>query len=176
MILSDLSILENKTFPVIIIGSGPAGISTALELDKFNIETLIIEAGSRKYNDEQDPVLKQKYLKKVYSKLRLHTGEQILAGYSKQERNAYKSLLQKCNMVDCFRVKHPKVIDQFSWFNIRIKGSYSNNLGWLIDRFIVPSSYQSDIVQCEIAHFIGVRNKDKKMISDHIPIFLEINN
>ena len=54
MILSDLSILENKTFPVIIIGSGPAGISTALELDKYNIETLIIEAGSRKYNDEQE--------------------------------------------------------------------------------------------------------------------------
>ena len=54
MILSDLSILENKTFPVIIIGSGPAGISTALELDKYNIESLIIEAGSRKYNEGQE--------------------------------------------------------------------------------------------------------------------------
>lgn len=54
MILSDLSILENKTFPVTIIGSGPAGISTALELDKHNIETLIIEAGSRKFSDEQE--------------------------------------------------------------------------------------------------------------------------
>ena len=54
MILSDPSILEDKTFSVIIIGSGPAGISTALELDKYNIETLIIEAGSRKFNDEQE--------------------------------------------------------------------------------------------------------------------------
>ena len=77
-------------------------------------------------------------------------------------------------MVDCFRVTNPSVIDQFSYFSMRIRGSHTNNSGWLIDRFIVPTKYENDITRCEIAHFIGVRNKDGNMISDHIPIFLEI--
>lgn len=128
----------------------------------------------KKYKDEEDAIIKKKYLSKVNSKKRLHTGKQIMAGYSKEERNAYQSLLNNTNMVDCFRVKNPTVIDQFSWFNMRIRGSFGNNLGWLIDRFIVPKKYENDITRCEIAHFIGVRNRDGNMISDHIPIFLEI--
>ena len=128
----------------------------------------------KKYKDEEDPVVKKKYLRKVNSKKRLHTGKEIIPGYSLEERNAYQSLLKNTNMVDCFRVKNPTVIDQFSYFSMRIRGSHTNNSGWLIDRFIVPKKYENDITRCEIAHFIGVRNGDGNMISDHIPIFLEI--
>ena len=128
----------------------------------------------KKHSDETDPSLKKKYASKVYSKKRLHTGEQILAGYSLQERTAYQELLQSCDMIDCFRHLNPDVIDQFSWFNMRIKGSFKNNIGWLIDRFIIPKCHKKTIKRSEIAHFIGVRNTEGNMISDHIPIFLEI--
>lgn len=46
MIIHNLSEVKNKFFFVIIIGSGPAGISTALKLEKKNINSLIIEAGN----------------------------------------------------------------------------------------------------------------------------------
>ncbi|MBD1166663.1 hypothetical protein IDG49_02635 [Pelagibacterales bacterium SAG-MED07] len=45
MIIDDLSTLKNIRHPVIIIGSGPAGIVTALKLEKNKINSLIIEAG-----------------------------------------------------------------------------------------------------------------------------------
>ena len=45
MILNNFDGLKENYFSVIIIGSGPAGISTALKLEKYKIKTLIIEAG-----------------------------------------------------------------------------------------------------------------------------------
>ena len=45
MIIDNLSSLENLKHPVIIIGSGPAGITTALKLEQNKINSLIIEAG-----------------------------------------------------------------------------------------------------------------------------------
>ena len=45
MIVNNLEEIKNKKFLAIIIGSGPAGISTALGLEKKKIECLIIEAG-----------------------------------------------------------------------------------------------------------------------------------
>ena len=84
MILSDLSILENKTFPVTIIGSGPAGISAALELDKYNIETLIIEAGGRNFSDEQESFfngyLNNSEFPSLYSKEQGLLEEQVIDG------------------------------------------------------------------------------------------------
>ena len=46
MILSNLKDLDDDFFSVIIIGSGPAGISTALKLEEHKIKTLLIEAGN----------------------------------------------------------------------------------------------------------------------------------
>lgn len=45
MIIDNLSSLENLKHPVIIIGSGPAGITTALKLEQNKINSLVIEAG-----------------------------------------------------------------------------------------------------------------------------------
>ena len=45
MIVEDLSNVRNNNFFAIIIGSGPAGICTALELERKRIKSLIIEAG-----------------------------------------------------------------------------------------------------------------------------------
>ena len=43
--------LLNKTYQVIICGSGPAGVSLALELEKKNVKCLIIEAGDEFYSE-----------------------------------------------------------------------------------------------------------------------------
>ena len=42
MILNNLENIDDDFFSVIIIGSGPAGISTALKLEELNVRTLLI--------------------------------------------------------------------------------------------------------------------------------------
>ena len=49
MILNSFVELEENKFPVVIFGSGPAGLSLALELEKKNINCLVIEAGDEYY-------------------------------------------------------------------------------------------------------------------------------
>lgn len=52
MIVNDLHQIEKKKFKVIIIGSGLAGISTALKLEKNGIEVLIIESGGMEFQSD----------------------------------------------------------------------------------------------------------------------------
>ena len=42
MIINSLVELDENKFPVVIFGSGPAGLSLALELEKKNVNCLII--------------------------------------------------------------------------------------------------------------------------------------
>ena len=52
MIVENLEEIKNNLYPVIIIGSGPAGISLALKLEEKKINCLIIEAGKEKYDHD----------------------------------------------------------------------------------------------------------------------------
>ena len=52
MIHKNIKEVLGKNFPVIIVGSGPAGITLALSLEQKNIDCLIIEAGREEYSDE----------------------------------------------------------------------------------------------------------------------------
>lgn len=58
MIVNNLNQIENKKFTVIIIGSGFAGISTALKLEKKGFETLIIESGNLNFDENSNEFLK----------------------------------------------------------------------------------------------------------------------
>ncbi len=58
MIVNNLNQIENKKFTVIIIGSGFAGISTALKLEKKGVETLIIESGKLDFDETSQDFLK----------------------------------------------------------------------------------------------------------------------
>ena len=58
MIVNNLNQIENKKFTVIIIGSGFAGISTALKLEKKGLETLIIESGNLDFDETSNEFLK----------------------------------------------------------------------------------------------------------------------
>ena len=52
MILDNLDQVDISKIPVVIVGSGPAAITLALELEKNNIDSLIIEAGDEEYNHD----------------------------------------------------------------------------------------------------------------------------
>ena len=51
MIIDNLSDIQNKSYPVIIIGSGPAGITIAEKLEQKQINCLIVEAGGEDYSE-----------------------------------------------------------------------------------------------------------------------------
>ena len=51
MILKNYKKIKNEFFDLVIIGSGPAGMSIALELEKKNKKCLIIEAGKDTYDE-----------------------------------------------------------------------------------------------------------------------------
>ena len=52
MIIDSFVELDQSKFPVVIFGSGPAGLSLALELEKKNINCLLIEAGDEYFSEE----------------------------------------------------------------------------------------------------------------------------
>ena len=57
MIINNLSEILDINNSVIIIGSGPAGISTAIKLEKNRIKTLIVEAGDIEPEIDSSPYL-----------------------------------------------------------------------------------------------------------------------
>ena len=62
MIAKNLDNINLEEFPVVIFGSGPAGITTALELEKKNIKCLVIEAGNENYSEASQKFYKGKVI------------------------------------------------------------------------------------------------------------------
>ena len=69
MIINNLETIKNKEHLIIIIGSGPAGIASALEFEKKRIECLIIEAGDKNENIKNLEFLKGKFVGDKYNYL-----------------------------------------------------------------------------------------------------------
>ena len=62
MISKNLDNINLENIPVTIFGSGPAGITTALELEKKNIKCLLVEAGGENYSDASQEFYKGKII------------------------------------------------------------------------------------------------------------------
>ena len=62
MILKNLDNINLDNFPVAIFGSGPAGITSALELEKKNIKCVVIEAGNENYSEASQEFYKGKVI------------------------------------------------------------------------------------------------------------------
>ncbi len=71
MIFDNLEKIENKSFFAIIVGSGPAGISLALKLEKKGYESLILEAGSYDFNVENEKYTDGKTIGDQYNDLKI---------------------------------------------------------------------------------------------------------
>ena len=70
MIIDNLSDIQNKSYPVIIIGSGPAGITIAEKLEQKQINCLIVEAGGEDYSEVSQENYKSKVIGDNISDLR----------------------------------------------------------------------------------------------------------
>lgn len=85
-------------------------------------------------------------------------------GFTIEERQTFKALLETCNLIDSFRHLHPSHV-KFSWFSPFAK-SRERNKGWRIDHVLVSKKLAPKIQTSEILHdYFG---------SDHVPCMCEI--
>ena len=70
MILNDLEDLKQNNY-VVIIGSGPAGISVALQLEKKGISSVIIEAGDIDFKEKSQSLYDGTIIGESYPDLKI---------------------------------------------------------------------------------------------------------
>ena len=82
------------------------------------------------------------------------------AGFTNEERDSFKKLLNGLKLIDTFRYLHPNKIE-YTYWSYRRK-SRENNKGWRIDYFLVSANILNLVVQSNIlTNVLG---------SDHAPI------
>ena len=176
MIFKNFDELKNFNFPVIIIGSGPAGISTALKLEEKKIKCLIIEAGEEDYSDLSQKSYSSKVIGDQISDLQSSRLRQFggtsgqWGGWSKPMENynlsawpiSYSELNkytnQTCKILDIKNEFNKSKINsyfnqiQFQYSQVRFKEKY--------EEYIKKSKYISLILNTQVTKFIG----EKKFI------------
>jgi len=177
MIYKSIDNIKNLNFPVLIIGSGPAGISVALKLEQRKIKCLIVEAGDEEYNEESQSFYKSKIIgDKItdlqYSRIRQFGGtSNQWGGWSKpmedynlsswgiedNQLNEYKK--QTCKILGIknqFRKSNlNKYFNQieFQYSDVNFKDKYKEHIN--------KSKYIDLVLNTQIVNFDGEENKTK---------------
>lgn len=144
--------------------------NTKPDLSRLDYRVNTWEFAIREYINklqEHKPVILGSDFNVAHTELDIHTikGMNRTHGFTIEERNAYTQLLNDCNLIDTFRMLHPKE-KVYSWYSYLGK-SRSKNKGWRIDGFLVNICFTSLIKRAEILN-------DFKA-SDHSPVLLEIS-
>ena len=177
MILKNLDNINLDNFPVTIFGSGPAGITTALELEKKNIKCLLLEAGGENFSENSQEFYKGKiigdqFLSLSESRLRQlggtsgHWGGQSrpLEDYTFEfwpiKSNDLKPYLKRTceilNIDNHFRkAALSKFFNQveFQYSNVKFADKYKNHMK--------NSKNITLILNTQLSHFIGDNNNTK---------------
>ncbi len=170
MIYKNIDEIKNSNFPVIIIGSGPAGISVALKLEEKKIKSLIIEAGDEEYNHESQDYYEAKVIGDEindlkYSRLRQFGGtSNQWGGWSKPMEDYNLSSWGINNQLSDYKKQTCKILNiknQFRKSNLdnnfnQIEFQYSKvNFKEKYKQHINKSKYINLILNTQIINFYG---------------------
>jgi exodeoxyribonuclease-3 len=89
---------------------------------------------------------------------------QKTAGFTKEERESFNGIMERCGLVDSYRNLYPEKIEYSFWSYMR--KSREKNIGWRIDYFLVSQNLKNKVKESSILTDI--------MGSDHAPIKLKI--
>jgi len=130
-------------------------------------ERLVWEEMLRKYiqllhSEFQLPVILCGDLNVAHQDIDIHNpkGKSKTPGFSKEEREAFSTLIQSCNMADTFRHLHPDTKKYTYWSNYA--KSRERNVGWRIDYVLVSNLIHGHILEAECLNEYGG--------SDHCPV------
>ena len=179
MIFKNIDEIINNNFDVVIVGSGPAGISLALKLEEEKIKTLILEAGSEEYSEKSQEFYSSKIFGDQitdlkHSRLRQFGGTSgHWGGWSKPMENYNLSKwgieynqLEKYSNQTC---KILNINNKFRKSNInkyfnQIEFQYSDvNFKEKFKDHIIKSNYINLIMNAQAVQFLGDENLTKSV-------------
>ncbi len=179
MIFKNINEIINNNFDVVIVGSGPAGISTALKLEEKKIKTLILEAGSEEYSEKSQEFYNSKtFGDKITdlknSRLRQFGGTSGLwGGWSKPMENynlskwgiEYSQLDkysdQACKILSIKNIFRKSNINkyfnqiEFQYSNVRFKEKFKDHIS--------KSTYINLLMNAQVIQFSGEENLTKNV-------------
>jgi exodeoxyribonuclease III len=145
--------------------------NTKPDLSRLSYRTDVWEPVVRTYiNDLQTrkPVVAVGDFNVAPTELDIHTvkGHTNAHGFTKQEREAYRTTLESCDLTNAFRFLHPTK-REYTWFSNFAK-SRERNRGWTIDHILV-SKQLANTRTIKAFHTFGDFHS-----SDHLPIMVEL--
>ncbi len=185
MIFNEWKNSDYSNYPVIIFGSGPAGISTALELEKHNISSIIIEAGKKYYNETSQEFYKGSsagdFISNISeSRLRQFGGTSgIWGGWCKPlDKFAFNTWPINHKDLENYQEKTCKILDIKNQFQQKIINDNFNQNEFQYSTVRFADKYEEHIkksnkilliLNTQLSHFIGSNNKIEKAecISGH---------
>jgi exodeoxyribonuclease-3 len=86
-------------------------------------------------------------------------------GFTLEERNSFKKLLDEANLIDSFRDTHPNE-KKYSWYS-PFASCRERGIGWRIDFILISKELKKKIINSDILiDYFG---------SDHVPISIDLN-
>ena len=178
MIFDKLENIDFENFPVIIFGSGPAGMTIALELEKKDITSIIIEAGDSEYSEDSQKlydgeIIGDNLADLSYSRLRQLGGTSgHWGGWSKpMESYNFKKWPINKEDLDPYQKKTSSILDIDNKFKKTTLNNYFNQIEFKYSKVKFAEKYKTYIkkskkihliLNCQLSHFEG---KEKKIQS-----------
>ncbi len=180
MIYYNIEEIKNFNFPVLIVGSGPAGISVALKLEEKKVKCLIIEAGDEEYKEDSQDFYKSKVIGDEitdlkYSRVRQFGGtsnqwggwskpmeEYNLSSWDIETNELKKYAEQTCKILEIKNQFRKSNLDEnfnqieFQYSKVNFKEKYKNH--------IKKSKYINLVLNTQIINFDGEENKTKSVM------------
>ena len=174
MFLKKLDNINFNNFPVAIFGTGPAGITAALELEKKNIKCLLIEAGDENYSKTSQAFYKGKVIGDQITDLssnrlrQLGGTSEIWGGWSKpMEKYNFDLWPLKANDLDSYSKKACKILDINYQFRRSSLNKFFNQIEFQYSKVRFAHKYKKHIknsnnillvLNTQLSHFIGHNN------------------
>jgi len=174
MILKNLDNINLDNFPVAIFGSGPAGITTALELEKKNIKCLLIEAGGENYSEISQEFYKGKIIGDQITNLSLSRLRQFggtsghWGGWSKpMEKYNLELWPLNANDLNPYLKKTCEILDIKNQFRKSTLNEFFNQIEFQYSTVSFADKYKNHInnsnnillaLNTQLSHFVGSNN------------------
>ncbi len=179
MIYKNTNAIIGKNYPVVIVGSGPAGISLALKLEEKKIKTLILEAGSDDYSEKSQEFYKSKIFGDEITDLRSSRLRQfggtsgLWGGWSKPMENYNLSEWGiQHHELDNYSDQTSKILDINNTFKKSNINKYFNQIEFQYSKVrfnekfrdhISKSNYIDLLMNAQVLKFSGEESVTKKV-------------
>ena len=174
MFSKKLDNINFNNFPVTIFGTGPAGITTALELEKKNIKCLLIEAGDENYDKSSQEFYKGKIIGDQITDLSSNRLRQlggtsgIWGGWSKpMEKYNFDLWPLKANDLNLYSKDACKILNINYQFRKSSLNEFFNQIEFQYSKVRFAHKFKNHIknsnnillvLNTQLSHFIGHNN------------------